>query len=164
VNVAGGRSTTISDVLSTFGVSSGSGALEISWSGTGPVVTSRTYTSTEAGGTFGQSITPAARFGTSPVVTGLRNDTSFRSNVGFVNGESTTANISLTLIGTDGQTIGSSFIDLAPKSQKQAALRDLFGSLPSGTYTLLASSDAGVFVYGSVIDNASGDPVFYPGR
>jgi len=166
INVAGGRTMTIADVLSTFSVTAGSGALEISWSGgAGPVVTSRTYTSTEGGGTFGQSITPASRFSAAPVVTGLRNDSSFRSNIGVVNRASSTIGVGLTLVGASGETVGTSFVELAPKSQKQFALRDLFGSVASGSYTLMATSDAGsVFIYGSVIDNRSGDPVFYSGR
>ncbi|HEY2322981.1 MAG TPA: PKD domain-containing protein, partial [Thermoanaerobaculia bacterium] len=84
--VGAGQTVVLADVLQQFNVASGSGALELSWTGgSSPIVTSRTYTPSATGGTYGQSIDPIAAFGSDMYVTGLRSDTGFRSNVGFVN-------------------------------------------------------------------------------
>ncbi|HUR79945.1 MAG TPA: PKD domain-containing protein, partial [Thermoanaerobaculia bacterium] len=99
------QTVVMADVLSSFGATAGNGALYASWNAaTGPVVTSRTYTSVETGGTFGQSIDPIASFGPTSYVPGLRNDASFRSNIGFVNGgwsEETFTVIVLSSFGTE---------------------------------------------------------------
>lgn len=164
ISVAPNTTATMADVLSSFGLLSGSGALELSWSGAaGPVVTSRTYTSTESGGTYGQSIDPVTRFGTNVFVPGLRYDGSFRSNVGLVNGSTSASGVSLSLLNASGSVVSSAYVELAPKSQVQYSLTNLFQSAPMGTYTLRAESTS-VFAYGSFIDNTSGDPVFFAGR
>jgi hypothetical protein len=158
------------DVLSQFGVASGSGALEVLWNGnTGPVVASRTYTTADNGGTYGQSIDPVQSFGYDSYVPGLRSDSAFRSNVGFVNGGDTTIGINATLLAGTGQSIATAFVPLAPRSQSQYSLAALFPFVnvsALGTVTLQAHTDSGpfLFVYGSIIDNASGDPVFFAGE
>jgi len=167
--VIGGNDTEVlADVLSVFGQTSGSGALEVSWSSSnGPVVTSRTYTSVATGGTYGQSIDPVARLGTIVFVPGMRNDASYRSNVGFFNGGSETENISVSLLSPSGTELGRTMITLAAGQQAQYNAAGLFpdASLPAG-FTLQAQGDsnARLFAYGSMIDNASGDPVFFAGR
>lgn len=168
--VEAGRTTTLADVLNWFGLSAGSGALEVTWSGgTGPVVSSRTYTTTGNGGTYGQSIDPIASFGSDRWVTGLRSDASYRSNVGFVNDSSDQIGVTLTLLGTSGQQIATGFIALPPKSQAQTSLASLFPAVDVaslGSVTLQAHTDTpnALFAYGSLVDNGSGDPVFYAGR
>jgi PKD repeat protein len=169
ISIAAGRTVVLADVLQMFNESSGSGALELSWSsGIAPIVTSRTYTTASNGGTYGQSIDPVAAFGTDMYVTGLRSDGSFRSNVGFVNNANQTIAISLTLFASSGTPIGSGLITLAPKSQAQNALSALFPNVniaTLGNVTLQAHSDGGtLFAYGSMVDNASGDPVFFAGQ
>lgn len=164
VTVAPNSTVTLADVLSSLGLTSGSGALELTWNGAaGPVVTSRTYTSTEGGGTYGQSIDPVAKFGSTVYVPGLRYDGAFRSNVGLVNGSTSAAGVTVSLLNTSGSVVASAFVQLAPKSQNQYSLTNLFQSAPMGTYTLRAEGSS-VFAYGSVIDNTSGDPVFFAGR
>ena len=169
VSVAAGRTVVLADVLQQFGISNGSGALELSWSnGISPIVTSRTYTTASNGGTYGQSIDPAAAFGSDMYVVGLRSDASFRSNVGFVNDGSQPISVSLTLIASSGAPVATGFITLPPKSQSQYALSSIFPGANVanlGGVTLQAHSDSGtLFAYGSMIDNASGDPVFFAGR
>jgi hypothetical protein len=167
--VGAGRTVVLADVLASFGLSSGSGALEVTWSGTsGPVVTSRTYTTAESGGTYGQSIDPIAAFSTDAFVPGLRSDFAFRSNVGFVNDNDTTNGVVVTLLAASGQPLATAFVTLAPKSQTQSSVAGLFpgidvGSL--GAFTLQAHTDGGgMFAYGSIVDNGSGDPVFFAGQ
>ena len=165
----GGRTTVLADILSSFGISSGSGALEVTWSaGAAPVVTSRTYTTVESGGTYGQSIDPVDAFRRDAFVPGLRSDNQFRSNVGFVNDSDVTTGVTVTLLGQFGQTLATAFVQLPPKSQTQASLAALFPGVNAstlGTVTLQAHDDSGqMFAYGSMVDNASGDPVFFGGR
>ena len=165
-----GRTFVLADVLNELGLQSGSGALEVTWTGeSGPVVTSRTYTSVESGGTYGQSIDPIVSYGRDVYVPGLRSDTSFRTNVGFVNGSQETIGINVTLISSTGSTIATGFLQLAPKSQTQTSVSGLFPGLNAaaiGTFTLHAHTDGApmLFAYGSIVDNASGDPAFFKGE
>src|SRR5207302_1129781 len=56
IAIAPSRTVVIADVAQSLGVSSGSGALQVSWTtASGPIVTSRTYITTDNGGTYGQS-------------------------------------------------------------------------------------------------------------
>ena len=170
VTVGAGKTTTIADVLNWLGISSGSGALDIRWtSGTGPVVASRTYTTTGNGGTYGQSIDPVTEFGNDSYVPGLRSDLTYRSNVGFVNGGDTTIGVTTQLLGTNGQVLADGFVVLNPRSQTQLTLGQMFPSISVqnlGSVTLKAHADGqpDMFAYGSIIDNTSGDPVFFAGR
>ena len=169
VSLSAHQTLVIADILSAMGRTAGSGALEVVWTASnGPVVGSRTYTSTEAGGTFGQSIDPIASYGSDVYVAGLRSDTSFRSNVGFVNGGTDAMNVSVELLSSTGNVIGSATFELKPKSQTQMSVASLFPSVDAasiGTFTLRATANAPkLFAYGSIVDNASGDPVFFAGR
>jgi PKD repeat protein len=170
VSVAPSRTVVIADITQSLGVSSGSGALQVSWSGaTGPIVTSRTYTTTDGGGTYGQSIDPVTSFANDSYVPGLRSDSSFRSNVGFVNGGDTQLTVTATLLSDSGGILGTTQIGLSPRSQVQYAVGALFPAANTpraGTLTLLAHADGSpnLFAYGSIVDNASGDPVFFGGR
>jgi PKD repeat protein len=170
VSVPPSRTVVIADITQSLGVSSGSGALQVSWSGaTGPIVTSRTYTTTDGGGTYGQSIDPVTSFANDSYVPGLRSDSNFRSNVGFVNGGDTQLTVTATLLSDSGGILGTTQIGLSPRSQVQYAVGALFPAANTpraGTLTLLAHVDGSpnLFAYGSIVDNASGDPVFFGGR
>lgn len=166
----GGNDTTVlADVLSRFGQTSGNGTLQVSWTSSfsGPVVTSRTYTSVASGGTFGQSIDPVASFGSRVFVPGLRHDAGYRSNVGFVNGGSEAEVINVSLISQFGIELGRTTVTLQPNQVLQYGVAALFPniSVPPG-FTLQADGDANarLFAYGSMVDNDSGDPVFFAGR
>ena len=170
LTVGAGKTLVLADVLNWLGISSGSGALDVRWtSAIGPVVASRTYTTTTNGGTFGQSIDPVTEFGNDAYVPGLRSDFTYRSNVGFVNGGDTTIGVTTQLLGTNGQTLATGFVVLAPGSQSQMTLAQMFPSInvqSLGSVTLKAHADGqpDMFAYGSIIDNTSGDPVFFGGR
>jgi PKD repeat protein len=170
VTVAPSRTVVIPDVAQALGISSGSGALQVTWNAAaGPIVTSRTYITTDNGGTYGQSIDPVTSFSNDSFVPGLRSDASFRSNVGFVNGGDTQLTVTATLLSDTGSVLGTTQIGLSPRSQVQYAVGALFpvaNNPRAGTLTLLAHADgpANLFAYGSIVDNASGDPVFFGGR
>lgn len=163
------QTTTLADVLAQMGIESGTGALELSWFATsGPVVTSRTYTTTSGSGTYGQSIDPVGAFATEVAVPGLRSDSEYRSNVGFVNSASTPMTVRVQLLAAAGYEIASTWITLAPKSQVQYAVTSLFPSIgtSAGSFTMSARGDVSgaLFAYASMVDNGSGDPVFFAGR
>lgn len=163
----GGDTIVLADVLAQMGVAQGSGALEISWSGSpGPVVTSRTYTTSQGGGTYGQSIDPIAAFASEAFVPGLRMTSGYRSNVGFVNGGDTPMSIDVRLVSPEGVELARTTLSIAPKAQSQYPVAALFpGANAAGTFTLTATaSTPNLFAYGSMVDNDSGDPVFFPGR
>lgn len=170
VSLSPSRTVVIADIALLFGVSAGSGALRVTWNGSsGPIVTSRTYTTTSGGGTFGQSIDPVASFGNDSIVPGLRADASFRSNVGFVNSGDAPMTITATLLSDFGAVIGTAQVGVAPRSQIQYSIGALFPAANApraGTLTLLAHTDGAptLFAYGSIVDNTSGDPVFFGGR
>jgi PKD repeat protein len=165
----GGNDTAVlADLLSQFGHVNASGSLEVTWSSsTGPVVTSRTYTTVTSGGTYGQSIDPVASFASRVFVPGLRNDGSYRSNVGFVNGGNEMEFFTVLLLSPSGTELARNTLTLGAGQQMQTSVTALFPnvSLPAG-FTLQAEGDgnAKLFAYGSMVDNLSGDPVFFAGR
>jgi hypothetical protein len=168
IAIDAGDTVFLADVVySQFGRSSGTGALNVSWSGfSGPVVTSRTYTSTTTNATFGQSIDPVSSFSSSAYVTGLRGDGAYRSNIGFVNGGGETETFQVILLSVYGTELGRKSVTLAAGGQTQMALTALFPGASSTAFTLQVAGDANakLFVYGSMVDNISGDPVFYAGQ
>jgi PKD repeat protein len=166
LNLSGGETRVLRDVASTFGVASGTGALEFAADGfTPPVITSRTYTTTTDGGTYGQSIDPVAGYRADVYVPGLRTDASYRSNVGFYNNGDATANVTATLVNLNGQTVAQASVSVPAHAPVQYSLGALFPNVNLAQYatlTLHAHADGGaLFGYGSVVDNASGDPVFF---
>jgi hypothetical protein len=136
-----------------------------------PVVNCRTYTTRNSdGGTYGQWIDSAqtATLGNSAVVTGLRSDSSFRSNLGFVNAGDETLNVAAEIYNQFGQSLGTAFVQVPPKSQLQAAIPNLYPHLNAqaiGSFTMKVAADrATLLAYGSMIDNRSGDPIFVKGK
>jgi len=166
-----GRTVVFADVLqSVFGLGGGTGALAIRSSGNvEPVVTSRTYTSVAGGGTYGQSIDPVLSWDSDAWVPGLRSDSSFRSNVGFVNTSNAPISVGVTLVASNGQSLAAGFASLPPRSMSQISMAGLFPGIDVasfGSFALQAHTDSpnALFVYGSIVDNSTGDPVFYAGQ
>jgi PKD repeat protein len=170
VLVGAGQTLVLVDVVGRLGISSGTGALELSWnSATPPIATSRTYTTAAGGGTYGQSIDPVAAFGRDQYIPGLRSDANFRTNLGFVNSGDVAVGVSVSLLSAAGQTIASGFVAVPPRSQIQISVAAMFPGLDPGSigsFTLQAHTDTAptMFAYGSIIDNTSGDPVFFAGE
>lgn len=165
--VAARETKVLADVLSAFDLTSGAGALSVGWNGAnGPVVTSRTYTSTESGGTFGQSIDPIASVKSTMVVPGLRNDGSFRSNIGFVNAGFEKETFSVIVLSASGNELARRIITLDPGALVQHSVSSLFSNVNSSSFTMVMEGDtnAQLFAYGSMVDNESGDPVFFAGQ
>lgn len=163
--VVGAHDTSVlQDVLLSYGLTSGGGTLRVSWDeATGPVVTSRTYTSVESGGTYGQSIDPMASLGAKLYVPGLRNDSAFRSNIGFVNGGRESETFTVLVLSQFGTELGRNTVTLGAGAQVQYSVSALFPNVNASAFTLAVEGDANaqLFAYGSMVDNASGDPVFF---
>lgn len=164
--INGGDTLVLADVLAVFGQTAGSATLAVTWSTVvGPVATSRTYTSVENGGTYGQSIDPLAQLSNATFVPGLRNDTSYRTNLGFVNGGSDTETFNVIALSPNGNELARTTVILAAGASTQSAVTALLPRV-NGNFTLFVEGDgnAQLFAYGSMIDNQSGDPVFFAGR
>lgn len=167
LNLNGGETRVLRDVASLFGVTAGSGALEFAADGfTAPIITSRTYTTTSDGGTYGQSIDPVTSYRSDVWVPGLRSDASYRTNVGFYNNGDAATGVTATLVNLSGQTVAQAFVTVPAHAPVQYSLSALFPSANLGLYgtlTMHAHTDGGavLFGYGSVVDNVSGDPVFF---
>ncbi|MGV8039454.1 MAG: PKD domain-containing protein [Thermoanaerobaculaceae bacterium] len=146
-----------------FGVANGKGALLLR--GSAPiVVTSRTYTNRQGGGTYGhggppvepQALTPAAR-----TIAGVRQTGGYRSNVGLVTG-SRGVIVTLRLRDADGSVLATrSSLYVPPRSLLQLGLANLFPGAPApdpvGSLDVLP--DGPLLAYLSVVDGTSQDPV-----
>ena len=132
----------------------------------GPIATSRTYTTVTTGGTFGQSIDPVTSFTSRTFVPGLRNDGSYRSNLGFVNGGTTNETFTVRLLSPAGAQLAQTNLTLAAGAQVQYSVPSLFPGFSGSQFTLQVEGNAGarLFAYGSMVDNISGDPVFFAGH
>lgn len=164
------------DVLvSLFGMSPASsvkGSLRVA--ANGPLVLgSRTYNQTSTG-TFGQfypavSAWDAILPGGVATIGYLKKTTAFRSNVGVVNLGSEAVRVSVGLRDATGAPIGTTvFADLPPGGYWQ--WDDIFAPRYTGAgardlaYAVVehVSGTAPVWLYGSVVDNATGDPTTIP--
>lgn len=173
LSLPAGKTIVLADVVEWLGRTSGSGALQLSFEGSpvNPIVTSRTYTTGETGGTYGQAIDPALRgqFGSDRYVAGLKSDASYRSNLGFVNRAIAPIGVHVTLLGADGRQVNTAFLELPARSQSQMPIASLFSQtdiLTLGNFIIRARTIApsSLFTYGSVVDNSTGDPVFIAGE
>jgi PKD repeat protein len=169
--VAGGKLLELTDVAAWFGLTNATGAVEITSTSSvyAPIVTARTYTDGANGGTYGQSVDAVTSFGRDSIVTGIRSSGSYRSNIGLLNAGDVTLGVNLTLVGQYGQSLADGFVMVPPRSQSQAPLAAFFPGVDlsnAGSFTLQAHTDnaATLFAYGSVIDNGTGDPVFFAGK
>ncbi len=97
------------------------------------------------------------------VVTGIRQNATFRTNVGFAAGPDGAA-YSLTLKSTSGATVATATGSLGPFGWTQPNVQDLFPSttIPEDATLLVKVTSGSVDVFDSSIDNASGDPVVTP--
>jgi hypothetical protein len=206
--IAPGQLVRISDVLSYFNLGNVKGALVVFAYQTGTfvpgnpaaaapatvVVTSRTYTlsQTSSGNiaTYGQEVpglpwygftgAPDPSAGLSRLdVTGIREDSAYRTSVGLVNLSNRLTTLEVTLSASDGSVLGDLEIAMQPYAHVQfdQAVRSLFGltadaypSVVGATLTAAAktwspSVQAGdatpqFVAYASRIDNESNDPVY----
>lgn len=161
-------------VSSVFGLDDGVGALRIEYPSFRTLkAVSRTYAVTELG-TYGQFV-PALRFsdaaslgagGAVRVLPHLAKSDDFRSNVGFVEVLGLEAVIDLEMVDESGEVIARSTVRLPPFAHRQ--INDVFDFLQvegrsNAAVRVELASHGRVFVYASVVDNHTSDPILVPG-
>jgi len=173
-SVAPGRCLRLNDVLyGLFGFEGGA-SLRITPLSGSLIVTSRTYNLTDQG-TYGQFIggipeSAAIGYGDEGVLIQLThhagNSSGFRTNVGFVSTVDFPIWVQADLYRGDGTLVGSRTYDLQPFMYRQ--VDRIFGqvtqnNVADGYVTVTSSTPGGRFhAYASVVDNATGDPVYIP--
>ncbi|MCG6963752.1 MAG: hypothetical protein LJE95_10835 [Acidobacteria bacterium] len=158
----------IQDVLGSLFATTGAGAIRVSV-GTGSViVTSRTFNQAEKG-TLGQFIPARAQgegfgAGDAAVLTQLRRDTDFRTNIGIVNLTGDAIRVTAEYHRADGSTIATTEYDLLPYAFHQHTKAIPGNEDLEGGFAVLTSASPGArfLAYASVVDNATQDPTFVP--
>jgi hypothetical protein len=174
-SVEAGGAVRLSNVLSSLFSYDGTGALRITpTAGAGAVITSRTYNQT-TGGTYGQFLgavpaSQAIEHGEHGLMIQLTHHhsatTGFRTNLGFVNATRDPATVLVDLYRSSGALLGSVEASLRPYERRQ--LNRIFGSVTAedvedGFATITSPTPGSrVMAYASVVDNATGDPVYIP--
>jgi hypothetical protein len=166
--LAAGESQTVSDVVGTFD-RTGSAPLQV-FSADALTVTSRTYNQSPEG-TFGQSqdgvtATGGLESGESAALMQLREDTAARSNIGIHNQWRRAATVEIELYDGDGSLVTAHTREIPAQQtvQLNRPFRKLGGrtDIESGYAVVTVLSGQDVYVYGSVIDNLTGDPTAIP--
>jgi hypothetical protein len=129
------------------------------------VVASRTYTTGDVGGTYGQDVNgiPVAA---QAWAAGLRNDGFYRTNVGIFwpwdlpEGES--VDFQVTVFDGDGDQAGSGTVRFDRAGLKQISLSNLGVDLLLDGFAVIACSDVQSlwYAYASRVDQVTGDAVF----
>ena len=165
------QTVTYADVVSSvFGIGDDAGALEVLTSSDLLAVRSRTFTAA-AGGSVGDGVSGVRQsaFFTdqtspSPVLTGLREDDRFRSNLVLVNGTTAPVDVLVAARDSTGASVGSKTYTLPPLGMVQDS-RFLMGaefgaqSRTDVTVSLSSSTPGAAFTASAVVvDNASNAP------
>jgi len=164
VTVPAGASVALDDfVLGTFGRDNASGAVFVS-SDEPLFVTSRTYNDAPSG-TYGQlvpGISPSDAVRGDEVVRliQLSRNSDFHTNIGFANAGDSLLHVTVELHRADGTVLGTPDYTIPPMGFFQKT--DIIGTKADDAYAVISSDtpDAEYFTYASVVDNASGDPIF----
>ena len=171
LSVAPGAQETISDVVATLVTGDATGSLEVAPAGPA-LVFSRTYNAATSG-TFGQPLegfeaADGLSSGDSAFLLQLSENGAFRTNLGLLNTGSSAAAVDVRLRTATGDEVGS-FHESLPPGLLVAVNRPYsakFGrsDVSGGWAQIDVSAGSGVLVYGSVVDNSTGDPTTVPMR
>ncbi len=174
-HVAPGASMRLSDVLESVFSFDGTAALRITpMAGAEVVATSRTYNQTPDG-TYGQFVggipsSEAIAFGEQGLMTQLTHHrgtgSGFRTNLGFVNCTGMEAEVRIDLYRSNGVLLGSLERTLGPfmhRQENRIFERVTSDDLEDGFAVVSSPNvDARLMAYASVVDNATGDPIYIP--
>ena len=168
--VAANSVLSIPDVLGTlFGVTSDYGAILFTSDQATARVQSQTSTPPPSGiGTFGQAVPGfgpqdfATAF-TPRTLSGLRQDTFFRTNAVIANATDKPTHVDLTLVSEAGTTLGTGSYDLLPYEMRQigAVVTALGAPVGTSNASLVVSTPtagARVATYAAIIDQTTNDP------
>jgi hypothetical protein len=169
--VDGRHSVSFSDVVtSEFGIVESFGALGISGDpvGLAKLVVSSRVVNVSPAGEYGQAIPAypsreASRPGELAVITGPRSAADHRFNFGIFALEP--AEIEWSLLRADGSVAALRSLSYSENSWRQynSGVETLFGVTPEGNDTIHARIVSGrAFLYGSIVNAATGDPSFVP--
>jgi hypothetical protein len=174
VRVQSGAVVRTVDVLDELFDFSGTGALRVSVDREHGVVTSRTYNWTEAG-TYGQMVAGvtadrAVGEGETGRLVQLHqsasDDSGYRTNIGLLNLSAAAVEVEIVLYSSDGTELGRLSENLAAFEHRQLnrVLREVTPSAVRNGYAVLSTASSGgrFLAYASVVDNASGDPIYIP--
>ena len=165
LNLAPRETRLIADALNAlFGVSETFGALKIESTGSLAVAERIGTQSPTTPGTVGQQVDPIvlpdALYSQASIL-GMRQDSKFRSNAGFINPNDSAATIALTLRRPSGAVIGQTSVTIPARGFTQFSLAGLFPGVafPSGELLTIAldSGSMPVSAYGIIADNVSQD-------
>ncbi len=135
------------------------------------VVTARTYNQ-GAQGTFGQYLPAisgegALTSGQVGVLPALKRNAAYRTNLGVLNLGESAVELRVKLYGAEGNQLGTEQAVFVP-ARRWLQRSDVFGFVGAGDQDLayatieVRTSGGKVWVYGSVVDNATGDPTTIP--
>jgi uncharacterized repeat protein (TIGR01451 family) len=174
VMVAPGEVRVLDNLLaSTFGITGLGGAVHVSTEGPSKLVTTaRTYNLT-SNGTFGQFI-PAVTADDAVGVGGrplqllqIEDSDRFRSNIGLAEVTGKPAKVELSVVTSESKVTPVIVVDLAANEFRQipSLIRSLNLTTYNGRIAVRVVEGAGkITAYGSVIDNATGDPTYVPAQ
>lgn len=172
LSIAPGQQVALDDLVDDDFRATGLGSVQITGDIDPIVVTSRTYNDAETG-TFGQFIpafpTAAAVGRNDPPhhVVQLRDDSGFRSNLGFSEVAGESASVVWTIFDGEGRALEEGSLQLAPYSHMQVAI---LGGQGGAQHDLaraevrVTAGEGRILTYGSVVDNLTGDAIFVPGE
>jgi subtilisin-like proprotein convertase family protein len=166
-NVAGHRAIRLDDVVGNYFGRSGFGSLRADLAGL-VVATSRTFTSSE-NGTYGQFIpfAPAPDFlRAQREILHIERSSAFRTNIGAINTSDTDEIIHFTLYDAAGRAVGSTDRTVGPMRTVQFSVEALTAApITDGRVEVeVVAGNGNVIAWASVIDNATGDPIFVPAQ
>ena len=168
-------SLTLEDVVGALGEDGVAGGLGLRLRAEGvdlpaTLVAGSSYTFTPnpvGAGAFGQGI-PAVSAGSRGRVgaPGVRHGANHRSNVGVLNTSEVPISVDLTVRDAAGATVGAATWTLQPFEQRQAGVSSLgASSVADGSAAFDSRTPGGSFrAYLSVVDQATGDPVYVEAR
>jgi hypothetical protein len=171
VTLAPRATVAIADVVATrFGRTAATGAIDITFDSAFAqklTVASRTFNKSTAG-EFGQDIpavdlTNVPATGNVVVLSGPSSATDARFNFGIYATASST--VKWDLVRADGSLAATKELSYAPGTQVQynSGVSSLFNAAPQDNDTIHATVTSGrALPYGSVVNNASGDPTYVP--
>jgi hypothetical protein len=156
-------------ILSAFNAPATAGAVEFTSSGDSIRVTSRLFSPAASGGTNGMFVPgmKASDSHATSVLTGLSNG-SFRTNIGFYNGNDVGVSATIDLFNGTA-LLGTQTVTVGPRSGTQInRIFDAFGQgavITTNAYAVVESGNASIplFAYAAVIDNATADSSFVAG-
>jgi hypothetical protein len=137
----------------------------------GVIATSRIATPSSGGGSAGQFVPfldtrNAVADGATATIIQAESSSSFRTNVGAANLGGTTARVRFAAFDAAGTAVGSTERAVDPLQVVQVAVASFVASpIPNGRVDVQVLEAArGMLIYGSVIDNRSGDAIYIPAQ